>query len=216
MPVLSYLLLGGRCRNCRSPISAEYPIVEALTAGLFVAAALLVRPWWVAALVAPFLGVLLAAGLIDLHHRIIPNRLTYPSMVIFAVAIVIVALAGGGVSVAGAGLGLLAYGGGLFVVAMISPNGMGMGDVKLAALIGLVLGAIGLRYIAAAAILAVLSGGIGAIVALAMGRGRKSKMPFGPFLAAGPRSRRCSARPCPCGTSTWRTDLPSSCGDEAP
>ena len=185
VPVLSYVMLAGKCRNCRSHISAEYPIVEALTGALFVAAGLLVRPVWVAAIVAPFLGVLLAAGLIDLRHRIIPNRLTYASLGAFAVAIVAIALTVGGVSILSAGIGLLAYGGGLLIVALISPGGMGMGDVKLAALIGLVLGAISLRYVAAAAFLALLAGGIGAIIALAMGRGRKSTIPFGPYLAAG-------------------------------
>jgi leader peptidase (prepilin peptidase)/N-methyltransferase len=83
-----------------------------------------------------------------------------------------------------AGLGLLLYGGVLFIVAAIS-GGMGMGDVKLAALIGLVLGSLGLRFVGVAAAAAIVLGGLGAIVALAMGRGRKSAIPFGPYLAVG-------------------------------
>jgi leader peptidase (prepilin peptidase)/N-methyltransferase len=83
-----------------------------------------------------------------------------------------------------AGLGLLIYGGVLFVVAAIS-GGMGMGDVKLAAVIGLVLGSLGLRFVGVAAAAAIVLGGVGAIVALAMGRGRKSAIPFGPYLAVG-------------------------------
>jgi leader peptidase (prepilin peptidase)/N-methyltransferase len=185
IPVASYLLLRGRCRNCGTRISAFYPIVEALTAGLFLAAAAAFQRVPVAAVVAVFLGVLLACALIDLRHRIIPNRLVYPSLVLFAAAIASLALAHGGVSVAGAGLALLAYGGGLLVVSFISPGGMGMGDVKLAALIGLVLGALGWRYVLVAAMVAVFAGGLGAVVALVLGKSRKDTLPFGPYLGGG-------------------------------
>src|SRR2546421_7567597 len=81
VPVISYALLRGRCRGCDAHISAEYPIVESLAASLAVGAALAFPSTWVAALVAPFLGVMVAAGLIDIRHRIIPNRLTYPTLV---------------------------------------------------------------------------------------------------------------------------------------
>jgi leader peptidase (prepilin peptidase)/N-methyltransferase len=81
-------------------------------------------------------------------------------------------------------IGALLYGGGLFVVALIS-RGMGMGDVKLALVIGVVLGSIGLRFVGVAAAGAVVFGGIGGIVALAMGRNRKAMIPFGPYMAAG-------------------------------
>jgi leader peptidase (prepilin peptidase)/N-methyltransferase len=83
-----------------------------------------------------------------------------------------------------AGLGLLLYGGILFVVAAVS-GGMGFGDVKLAALVGLVLGSLGLRFVGVASGAAIALGGIGGLVALGMGRGRKSAIPFGPYLAAG-------------------------------
>ena len=184
IPVLSYLILRGRCRNCGEPISPEYPLVEAGTAALFAAAAVRL-PYAVAALVAPFLGIMLAAALIDLRHRIIPNRLIYPSVVVFAVAVVVVWAFGVDVNPFRALLGLIAYGGGLLIVALISPGGMGMGDVKLAALIGLVLGALGWRYVAVAAAGGVLLGGVGAVVALVLGRSRKDAIPYGPFLAAG-------------------------------
>jgi leader peptidase (prepilin peptidase)/N-methyltransferase len=81
-------------------------------------------------------------------------------------------------------IGFLAYGGGLFLVALIS-GGMGMGDVKLAGVIGIVFGALGLRYVGVAAAAAIVFGGIGAIVALLIGRDRKSAIPFGPYIAAG-------------------------------
>ena len=82
-------------------------------------------------------------------------------------------------------IGLLAYGGGLLVVAFIAPRGMGMGDVKLAALVGLVLGALGGRFVAVAAGLGILVGGVAAVVALLLGASRKSGIPYGPSIAVG-------------------------------
>jgi leader peptidase (prepilin peptidase)/N-methyltransferase len=185
IPVLSYILLGGRCRDCRARVSAEYPLVEALTAALFVGAALAFRDLWLAVLVAPFLAVMVACAMIDLHHRIIPNRLVLPSLVVFGGAVAALAIAGQPLSPATAALGLLAYGGGLLAVGLISPGGMGMGDVKLAAVIGLVLGALGWRYVGVAVLVAVLSGGVGALATLARGGSRKDAIPFGPYLAGG-------------------------------
>jgi leader peptidase (prepilin peptidase) / N-methyltransferase len=183
VPVVSYLLLRGRCRTCHTPISAEYPIVEALTGALFVGAALAHRGVGVAAVLAPFLGVMVAAALIDARHRIIPNSLVLPSLILFGAVLGAVGLLEGGVDLLRGFLGLLAYGGGLMLVALISPGGMGMGDVKLAALIGLVLGALGWGYLEVAALGAVLGGGIGAVAVLARGGRRKDTMPFGPYLA---------------------------------
>ena len=184
VPVVSWLALRGRCHACGEPISIEYPLVELATAALFVAAWLRldVVP---AAIVAPFLGIMLAVGLIDARHRIVPNRLVYPAVVLFGAAILVARAAGGPLSPVRAALGLLAFGGPLLIVALIAPRGMGMGDVKLAALIGLVLGALGCRYVAVAAVGGALLGGLGGVVALAMGRSRKTTIPFGPYLAAG-------------------------------
>src|SRR5919106_4949939 len=123
-------------------------------------------------------------ALIDLRHRIIPNRLMYPALLLFAPVVVLAWLTGDAADPARAGVGLLLYGGIIFVVAAIS-RGMGMGDVKLAALIGLVLGSLGLRYVGVAAGAAIVLGGVGGLVALAMGRSRKSAIPFGPYLATG-------------------------------
>jgi leader peptidase (prepilin peptidase)/N-methyltransferase len=185
VPVLSYLALGGRCRFCRASIAASYPITEATTAALFVVVALAFRDVGVAAMAAPFSAAMLAAGVIDARHRIIPNRLVYPSLAMFGAIVLVLALAGRDVSAARAGLGLLAYGGGLFAVALVSPRGMGMGDVKLAALIGLVLGALGWAYLGVAVTAAVLAGGLGGVGALMAGRSRKDVIPFGPYLAGG-------------------------------
>ncbi len=85
----------------------------------------------------------------------------------------------------GGSLGFLAYGVGLLVVALIAPRGMGMGDVKLAGLIGLVLGSIGLGLVGVAAGAGILLGGVGAVVALVAGGNRKTRVPYGPFMAAG-------------------------------
>jgi len=186
VPVVSWVLLRGRCRACGERISAEYPLVELATAALFAAAAVLVDPIYAASLAAPFLGIMLAIAVIDARHRVVPNRIVYPSLGLFAVAIVAGDLAGGGVDALDAGFGLALYGVPLLLVAVAVPQGMGMGDVKLAALIGLVLGSFGLSSVGVAAGVGVIGGGIGALVALALlGAGRKDQIPFGPFLAGG-------------------------------
>jgi leader peptidase (prepilin peptidase)/N-methyltransferase len=186
IPVLSYLLLRGRCRACGTRISPRYLLTELLTAGLFAAAAARFPSIYATAVLALFFAVLVTVAIIDVEHRIIPNRILYPSLIAFPVILVIGVLAGEQLSLLRAGIGFLAYGGGLLVVAMISPGGMGMGDVKLAALIGLVLGAFGLAYVAVAAAAAVLAGGLGAVALLAFARAtRKHAVPFGPYLAAG-------------------------------
>jgi leader peptidase (prepilin peptidase) / N-methyltransferase len=185
IPVVSWLLLRGRCHTCGVPISPVYPLTELACGVSFVAVALFEEDAWVAALFAPFLALLVAISIIDLRHRKIPNRLVYPALVVAAVFVVVADLAGSTLEAPRAAVGFLAYGVGLLVVALISPRGMGMGDVKLAALIGLVCGGIGLRYVGVAAGVGILIGGIAAIIALASGAGRKSALPFGPFLAAG-------------------------------
>ncbi len=185
VPVLSWLLLRGRCWSCGARISPVYPLLELGTGALFVAAALSHPDPWRAVLLAPFLAVLLALAVIDARTKRLPNRIVYPSLGLGAAYLALARLAGADLDLVRAGIGFLAYGGGLLVVALISPRGMGMGDVKLAALIGLVLGALGLRYVAVAAGLGILLGGVGALVALAAGASRKQAVPFGPFLAAG-------------------------------
>jgi leader peptidase (prepilin peptidase)/N-methyltransferase len=186
LPVISWLLLRGRCRACGERISAEYPITELASGLLFAGAAALVRPVDAAALVAPFLGLMLAVALIDARWRIVPNRIVYPALVLYAVAIAVGDLTGGGVDAIDALIGSAAYAGPLFLVALAVPHGMGMGDVKLATLIGLVLGSLDLGYVAVAAGVGVIGGGLGALLALAVLRyGRKHQIPFGPFLAGG-------------------------------
>jgi leader peptidase (prepilin peptidase)/N-methyltransferase len=185
VPVVSWLLLRGRCRSCAARISPIYPLTELATAVLFVAAALVFDDPWVAVLMAPFLGVLLAFTVIDVRHRIIPNRLLYPFFLVSVAYLAVARLAGAPLDLADSAIGCLGYGGGLLLVALISPRGMGMGDVKLAGLVGLVLGALGGRYVVVAAGVGILVGGVAAVVALVAGRSRKSGLPYGPSIALG-------------------------------
>jgi leader peptidase (prepilin peptidase) / N-methyltransferase len=185
IPVASWLLLRGRCRSCGARISPVYLLLELGVGILFVAVALSFDDPWVAVMTAPFLALLAALSVIDIRHRIIPNRIVYPAFPAFAGYLVVAVIGGGSVDLARAAIGCLAYGGALLLVALIVPRGMGMGDVKLAGLIGLVLGSLGLGYVAVAAAAGIVLGGVGAIAALASGADRKNAIPFGPYLAAG-------------------------------
>ena|SRR6266498_3545849 len=179
IPVLSWLLLRARCRSCRGPISWRYPAGEAITAALFVAALLRfgISADLVVALI--FLCGLVAITGIDLERQIIPDVITLPGI---ATGFVL-NLATGRVSWLDALLGILVGGGIFFVIILISPAGMGGGDLKLGAMMGAFLGwQLGLLAI----LLGVLSGGVVAVCLLALGRkGRKDAVPFGPFLALG-------------------------------
>jgi leader peptidase (prepilin peptidase)/N-methyltransferase len=180
VPVLSWLALRGRCRSCGVRISARYPLVEAGTA-LLCALVVVVKGTDADALPGLVLVLLLVpVTLIDLDHRIIPNKL----MVIGAIAapaLVLLVAPQDLVEhlVAGAAAG------GFFLIAAVAyPRGMGMGDVKLAAVLGLFLG----RAVGPAIFIALLAGTVvGAIVIARKGavEGRKTAVPFGPFLALG-------------------------------
>jgi leader peptidase (prepilin peptidase) / N-methyltransferase len=180
LPVLGWLLLRGRCRSCAIAISPRYPLVEAITAALGVAVVLTKHSADHVVLGLVLVAVLVPVALIDLEHRIIPNKITLPAA-IAAVAIG-AALDLRGVPeqlIAGAGAG-----GFLLVFALAYPRGMGMGDVKLAAVLGLFLG----RSVSVAILAGVLTGTVvGAAVMARVGvqKGRKTAVPFGPFLALG-------------------------------
>ena len=111
IPVVSWLLLRGRCRRCGARISVEYPLVELTTAGLVVLAAIRYPNPWQAVLVGGLLALMPGIALIDLRHRIIPNRLMYPSLVLFSVLIVLAWFIGDAADPVRAGIGLLLYGG---------------------------------------------------------------------------------------------------------
>ena len=185
VPVVSWLLLRGRCRTCRSRISPLYPATELATAGLFAGAAARYDRVLIAAMIALFLAMLLAVSVIDARHRIIPNRITYPAYPVFGAFVLAGALGGAGLSGGQALVGMAAYGLVLGLIALFLPRAMGLGDAKLTGLIGLVLGSLGLRYVAVAAGLGILAGGLGGIVILIVTRDPKKQVPFGPYLAFG-------------------------------
>ena len=181
IPVLSWLLLRGRCRGCRTPIAARYPIVEAATAVLYVA--VVAAEWGDAAAIArgiALVTLLVPVTLIDFEHRIIPNKLTLP-FAILAVALGIALDPGFVVEQLIAG----AAAAGFFLAAVLAyPRGMGMGDVKLAGVMGLYLG----RAVAPALFIGLMAGVVvGAVIIARKGakEGRKTAVPFGPFLALG-------------------------------
>lgn len=181
IPVLSWLILRGRCRSCSEHISARYPIVEAMTAVLF-AAVVAVHHADTASMV---LGLVLVAflvpiALIDLDHRLILNRLTLPA----AIAAIVLGTAldpGGQVErlIAGAAAGAV-----IGLPALLNPKGMGLGDAKLVAVMGLYLGTAVVPAIFIAFILGTVIG-IAIIMRKGMSQGRKTAVPFGPFLAFG-------------------------------
>lgn len=180
VPVIGWLLLSGRCRSCRAGISARYPLVEALTAALAVGVVLVRHSPHDIALGLVLVVVLVPVALIDFDHRIIPNRIMLPAAVA-GVAIGLVTHPAGVPEqlIAGASAG-----GFLLVFALAYPHGMGMGDVKLAAVLGLFLG----RYAAVAVLAGVVVGTVvGTLIMARLGvaRGRKTAVPFGPFLALG-------------------------------
>lgn len=135
VPLLSYLLLRGRCRHCETPISSVYPLVEAVTATLIVACVAVLGPTPEAVLAAGFCAVLLALSVIDAQHRVVPNRIVLPVTAVALVAHTAIdpTLAWTAWSLAAAGV--------LFLVVLAYPEGLGLGDVKLALLLGAVLGA---------------------------------------------------------------------------
>jgi len=180
IPVLSWLLLHGRCRSCGESISPRYPLVEALTAALCGGAVLVHHSASAIALSVALILLVVPAALIDLEHRIIPNRLT-------ALGAVLALALGLALDPAGEPERLIAgaaAGGFLLAAALAYPGGMGMGDVKLAGMMGLFLGA----SVAPALLVALLSGvllGVGVLARKGARAGRKTAIPFGPFLALG-------------------------------
>ena len=181
IPVVSWLLLRGRCRNCREAIPARYPLTELTMAALFVATVLILGTDDATelALGLTFCALLVVVTLTDLERRVIPNGV----LVAGAVAAVAIAAIGDPSSLPDRAIAAAAAGGFLLLVALVYPRGMGMGDVKLAAVMGL--------YLARSVAPALLIGfAVGALFGIAMmarrgASARKQAVPFGPFLALG-------------------------------
>jgi leader peptidase (prepilin peptidase)/N-methyltransferase len=177
VPLISYVVLRGRCRSCGAPIGLRYPAVELVTAGL-IAACFLVFGFALEAVVAAFFcAVLVAISAIDIEHRIIPNAIVVP-----ATAVVLVAntLLEPSLEWTFAALGCGTF---LFLAVLAYPAGMGMGDVKLALLLGAALG----RTVPVALMLGMIAALVPAIFLFVRhGKSaRKMAIPFGPFLALG-------------------------------
>jgi leader peptidase (prepilin peptidase)/N-methyltransferase len=177
VPLLSYAVLRGRCRHCGVSISWRYPAVEAATALLIAGCGLKFGYSWDFLVGASFCAVLVAISATDLERRIIPNRIVLPATVVLFAA---QTLLDPSVEWLAAGLGAAAF---FLIAALAYPGGMGMGDVKLALLLGVVLG----RTVPVALLTGMLAALVPSFVLLAKhGKaGRKMTIPFGPFLSLG-------------------------------
>ena len=187
IPVLSWLLLRGRCRNCGERISVRYPLVELLTGLMFLAVLVWSGVTWQlpAYLYLAAIGVALSA--IDLDTKRLPNQIVLPSYVVALVLFLLPAAIDGEWSsylrAALAGAALFAF---YFLLAFIYPAGMGFGDVKLAGVIGIYLGWVSWGIVVIGGFAAFLLGAVVGIGVIVFGKGgRKTKVPFGPFMIVG-------------------------------
>ena len=184
IPILSYLLLMGKCRSCGASIAIRYPFVE-LLGGLFaLACTLSFGPTIHGLVVFVFIATLTVVTFIDLDHRIIPDSISLPGIPLFFLA----ALAVPTVTWRASAIGIVAGGGSLFAVAWVyqlitGREGMGGGDIKLLAMIGAMIGWQGILFtlFAASAIGTI----VGLLAMIRSGKGMKLAIPFGPFLAMG-------------------------------
>jgi leader peptidase (prepilin peptidase)/N-methyltransferase len=177
VPVLSYLLLRGRCRSCKARISARYPVVEALTGVLFAAAyAFGPSVGLLSALV--LISVLVALAGIDFEHRLLPNVIVGPAAVVgFALSFLESPERWWVYPISA-----LAVAGGLLALALVYPGGMGMGDVKMGGMLGAFLGPYAALAVFLGAVLGAVTGGLLMLVGKVQ---RRSHLPFGLFMAIG-------------------------------
>jgi leader peptidase (prepilin peptidase) / N-methyltransferase len=190
IPVVGWLALHGRCADCRAPISARYPIVEAATAALFVAltirlASLHLSPALPAYLYLAAAG--LALALIDIDHHRLPDAIVLPSYVVVAVTLTVASLVTDDwQALVRAAIGAAALFAGYFALALAYPSGMGFGDVKLAGVLGALLGWLSWSALVIGTFAGFVLGALYGVALMALGRaGRKTAIPFGPFMIAG-------------------------------
>lgn len=187
IPVVSWLVLRGKCRDCGHPISARYPIVEVGTGILFAVMAGVFGLSWELPAFLYFAAIAVALALIDIDVRRLPNAITLPSYGVAGILLLLPAVIDGRWSdYLTALLGAVALFAFYFLLAFVYPAGMGFGDVKLAGVIGLYLGWLGWGPLLVGAFLGFLLGAVFGVVLMAIGRGgRKTKIPFGPYMLAG-------------------------------
>ena len=188
VPVLSWLFLRGRCRHCGNPISPRYPLIELTTGILFALCAAKFDGLTLETFVfAAFCWVLVVLTVIDLDHKLLPNRIVYPAFVAGWAGLTVVALLDDAPDrLLDAAIGAAIFGGTFFVIALVAPRGMGLGDVKLAFVLGTFLGYVRLGLVPVGMFLSFLTGAlIGLVVMGVSGGTRKMQIPFGPFLALG-------------------------------
>ncbi|MET4780451.1 prepilin peptidase [Glaciihabitans sp. UYNi722] len=201
VPVVSWLVLGGKCRNCKQPISRRYPLVELGTGLFFAVVALALSSTLIDAdtargsvasvlVFAAFLylaAITVALALIDIDVHKLPNAIVLPSYIVAAVLFTTASILTGDFSaMLRAGIAMGAFFVAYFLMALVYPGGMGLGDVKLAGVLGIYLGWVGWGAVAVGALAAfVLAGIYAAILLLARRANRKSGIPFGPWMLAG-------------------------------
>jgi leader peptidase (prepilin peptidase)/N-methyltransferase len=188
VPVLSWLLLRGRCCGCQARISIRYPLVELATAGLFAALGVRIGPHAALPAFLYLAAVGVALAMIDLDVQRLPDKLTLPAYPVALVLLGIAALAdAAGWPYARALIGMAALFGFYATLWLVYPAGMGLGDVKLSGVLGLYLGWLSWRALVVGAASAFLVGAVVSIAVLLLvkGSGRKTKVPFGPFMLLG-------------------------------
>ncbi len=187
VPVLGWLVLRGRCYDCQAPISPRYPLIEAITGIVFALLTMrlidLDQPWVIPAYLY-FAAMGIALAMIDLDHKRLPDAIVLPSYVVVAVLLTVAAIGDGNWSaLARAGIGGAALFAFYFTVAFAYPAGMGFGDVKLSGILGGALAYLSWSTLAVGAFGGFLLGAVGGIAVMAIGRGgRKTAIPFGPFM----------------------------------
>ena len=190
VPVVGWLLLRGRCRACRAPISWSYPAVELVMGVLWALITLRLvdaRLGWAVPAYLALAFVCLVLAVIDASTRLLPNRITYPAFPALLGLLLVASVGLGDLGRLARGLLAAAAVGAFFLLlALISPRGMGLGDVKLAPTLGLALGWLSWGAVAFGVFAGFLLGGLAGLAAIAvLGLTRKSLLPFGPWLVAG-------------------------------
>jgi leader peptidase (prepilin peptidase)/N-methyltransferase len=187
IPVVSWVRLRGRCRSCGEPISVRYPLVELATGLLFVVVLLWCGVTWALPAYLYLAAIAIALSVIDLDTKRLPNAIVLPSYVVALVLLLLPAVLDGAwdayLRAVLAGAALFAF---YFLLAFIYPAGMGFGDVKLAGVVGIYLGWASWGVLLVGGFTAFVLGALVGITVMVVGKGgRKTKVPFGPFMLAG-------------------------------